>query len=120
MTSKNSKAQDVQALEAQDNTSAVEAQATFTVEDVAQRLNVEAKDLRRWLRARAHATHGKAKAQADVLPGKGKRYTFDDATADAIVSAYGKAKGASGRAVSADAFGLTPSTPSQQEGAPVT
>lgn len=75
----------------------VEAQAqgegakALSVEALASRLNVTPKDVRRWLRSQAKA----AQAQ-DTLPGKGGRYAFTEAQAEALIGLYGRTKAAKG------------------------
>lgn len=83
----------------------VEAKA-LSVEALAERLSVTPKDVRRWLRSQAKA----AKA-TDTLPGKGGRYAFTEAQAEALCSAYGRTKAAKGTHAPAEAIiaALTPS-----------
>lgn len=82
----------------------VEAQASegagvLSVEALASRLNVTPKDVRRWLRSQA-----KAAQASDTLPGKGGRYAFTEAQAQALCSAYGRTKAAKGTHAPAQAI----------------
>lgn len=112
---RNDKAQDVQA---QDVTEAPEApqapaeapsteapsteaqEGTVTPQAIAEALGIDAKAWRRWYRTQARQALGREGA-ADVLPGKGKRYGFAPAEAQALIVAYSRAKAHGGTSAGA-------------------
>ena len=74
-------------------------EGALSVADVAEAAGVSQKDMRRWLRAQARQA-----GAGDVLPGKGGRYAFTPAQAQALVSAYGRSKAQRGTQAPAQAI----------------
>lgn len=84
----------VKASKAQDTTQAQAQEAqegTLSASDVAALAGVSAKDLRRWMRTQARSA-----GAGDALPGKGGRYAYTQAQAEAIARAYGASKASKG------------------------
>lgn len=82
-----------------------QAQATYGVEALVEATGASAKDVRRWLRAKAR------EAQAgDALPGKGGRYAFTPEGVEALARAYVTSKARKGSTLAGEAImaALTP------------
>lgn len=74
----------------------LEAPKALTVEDIASAVGASPKDVRRWLRKQTRAAASSAAEAREALPGKGGRYAFTQAQAQALIGAYGRSKGAVG------------------------
>lgn len=74
-------------------------EGALSVAHIAERAGVSSKDMRRWLRAQARSI-----GAGEALPGKGGRYAFTEATAEALVAAYGRSKAQRGTAAPGEAI----------------
>lgn len=79
----------------------VEAQpvGALSASQVAEMAGAAPKDFRRWMRAQARSA-----GAGDALPGKGGRYAYTQAQAEAIVKAYGTSKARKGTSAPAAAI----------------